>query len=1147
MRASLIGLLALSALSLAANSNSSLVSSNRTDILNVSEAIERVKAEKDAEPNFLLNSAFSILGTDAPAELLELPVGTCNAETPCVNGACCSGISGLCGYSPSECGVGNCTSNCDAKAECGHFCGSTDDFCDAEEGCQKDFGGCGPPKRPSCSKDGTSINKRSIGYYETWVNTRPCSSVSPEQLNLQGLTHVNFAFMFFEPDTFELTPMDKNAGSLISRFTKLKERKPGLEIWVSVGGWSFNDPGKYQQAFSTMSSTAANRKKFIGNLIRFMETYGFDGMDMDWEYPTADDRGGKPDDKANFVLLSKDIKEAFSKKGYGYSLTLPSSYWYLQHFDLAKLQPYVDWFNLMSYDLHGTWDAASKFVGPYVATHTNLTEIDLGLDLLWRAGVKSENVVLGQGLYGRSFTLKDSNCNKPNGVCQFSGGAKAGPCSKASGILNLQEIFDIIDEKKLKPTHDKTAGVKWINWDNDQWVSYDDDETLLQKREFAASRCLGGMMIWALDQIDQDSTIGGSMTPEEMEEAEAIYQDEAAKGVCYTTMCDDKCRTGDHEAAQMRGQPGLLSTMSCCPKDQVRRLCCSKGTTMGTCKWRGFRGLGLSCTGGCGDGETEVTTNTNHVTKDEDQTCTGGAQSYCCSGFKPPISREQIGERFKDEAADLALEAAETLALEIAAKAFCRVAIMAATLPLRLTPFVGWIASIALQVAMPALVQVCAKGVAKAGKSVFKFKGKDYEVKVDKPLTSKADRPATKSPTKASDKPKTCKTKKLQARAFRNIKSYTTPRAKQACYNYSSVIARRRDLQSLTCPSDKALRAPRPIVGEYNEQHHTAWSSGWLQEADLECERDEYPGASVWQARDNSVWIRLIPATDNSRAAWLFGGCPDREEEHLVGERSIGTSVDGCRTYDVWQRTLQKMETVIDIQFTNMGNMPPDFGITANPCWPKTLVNDPGFALLTDDPWYRQGTDRDEFIEYYEDEPGTQFTNGKVNKYSWGYTKPRGTGNNNNNNPPSDDDSDTDMPDPSDDDDDDPSFPGRRALDEFDNGNRSPGDLVIREGNSTRRPTSEELFEDLGLLRCEDQHCQREMEELGYASLPVVRETATSPAMAEAVATPSITGSSPEATIEVPASLSYALEVAAEVSDAARSIITPAPRHNPTM
>ncbi|KAJ0306620.1 hypothetical protein COL5a_005986 [Colletotrichum fioriniae] len=119
--------------------------------------------------------------------------------------------------------------------------------------------------------------------------------------------------------------------------------------------------------------------------------------------------------------------------------------------------------------------------------------------------------------------------------------------------------------------------------------------------------------------------------------------------------------------------------------------------------------------------------------------------------------------------------------------------------------------------------------------------------------------------------------------------------------------------------------------------------------------------------------------------------------------------------------------------------------------------------------------------------------------------------------------------------DDDPSFPGRLALEELDNSKRPPDVLVIREGNSTRRPTSK------------DQHYQRNMEELEFASLPVIRETATSPATAEAAATPSTTSSSPEASIQVPASLSYALELAAEISDAVRSIITPAPRHYPTM
>lgn len=97
--------------------------------------------------------------------------------------------------------------------------------------------------------------------------------------------------------------------------------------------------------------------------------------------------------------------------------------------------------------------------------------------------------------YGRSFTLTDSSCKTPNGVCQFSGGANAGPCTDASGILDLQEIEDIISDKGLKPVWDKEAAVKWITWDNNQWVSYDDDDTFQQKRKFANTRCLGGTMV----------------------------------------------------------------------------------------------------------------------------------------------------------------------------------------------------------------------------------------------------------------------------------------------------------------------------------------------------------------------------------------------------------------------------------------------------------------------------------------------------------------------------------------------------------------------------------------------------------------------------------------------------------------------------
>jgi chitinase len=115
-----------------------------------------------------------------------LPDGTCAPGIPCVNGACCS-KTGICGYSPAECGTGNCISNCDATASCGQyakledkncplnvccsffgFCGSTSDFCTTtgEHQCQKGYGTCGDAPQPTCGGDTTS--QRVIGYYEGW-------------------------------------------------------------------------------------------------------------------------------------------------------------------------------------------------------------------------------------------------------------------------------------------------------------------------------------------------------------------------------------------------------------------------------------------------------------------------------------------------------------------------------------------------------------------------------------------------------------------------------------------------------------------------------------------------------------------------------------------------------------------------------------------------------------------------------------------------------------------------------------------------------------------------------------------------------------------------------------------------------------------
>lgn len=166
-------------------------------------------------------------------------------------------------------------------------------------------------KRPSCG--GNSISKRTIGYYESWSNTRKCQSVAPEDLNLHGFTHINFAFAFFDPKSFAVAPMDEPTGSLFGRFTALKDSHNGLQTWISVGGWSFTDPGPTRSSFSDMTSSSGNRQMFITGLMSFMNHYGFDGVDLDWEYPQADDRGGVTADRNNYVALVKELRAAFGE------------------------------------------------------------------------------------------------------------------------------------------------------------------------------------------------------------------------------------------------------------------------------------------------------------------------------------------------------------------------------------------------------------------------------------------------------------------------------------------------------------------------------------------------------------------------------------------------------------------------------------------------------------------------------------------------------------------------------------------------------------------------------------------------------------------------------------------------------------------
>ncbi|KAH0534516.1 hypothetical protein KQX54_004701, partial [Cotesia glomerata] len=302
-------------------------------------------------------------------------------------------------------------------------------------------------------------------------------------------------------DPWQDTPNDYGKDGF-GRFNKLKLKNPALKTLVAIGGWN-----EGSTKYSIMASNPRSRERFADNAVAFVKKWGFDGFDLDWEYPAQ--RGGSPNDVKNFVKLVKVLGKKLHSQGLLLSAAVAAAKSSAsQSYDIAKISKHLDFINLMAYDFHGPWDPITGLNAPLHAGRGDQDRdfnSEAAVNYWLSKGAPKEKLILGVPTYGRTFTLSNP---RNNGLgAATSGPGNAGPYTKEAGYLGYQEICEMQKKGGWKVSYDKERKAASA-YKGNQWVGFDNVKSIKAKAEFVKKMGLGGAMVWAIDVDDFNGVCG---------------------------------------------------------------------------------------------------------------------------------------------------------------------------------------------------------------------------------------------------------------------------------------------------------------------------------------------------------------------------------------------------------------------------------------------------------------------------------------------------------------------------------------------------------------------------------------------------------------------------------------------------------------
>jgi chitinase len=345
---------------------------------------------------------------------------------------------------------------------------------------------------------------RVVGYFAAWA---PAHGYQVGDIPAGKLTHVNYAFAVIKDG--RCSTRGPGAPEDFAQLRALKQEHPRLRMLISVGGWA--DSG----AFSDAALTDASRQTFARSCAEFVRQHGFDGVDIDWEYPGgggADKTRGRPQDTKNFTLLLADLRRALDAQGksdgnrhYLLTIAAPASPRQYQRMELGEIHKSLDWINLMTYDMAGEWSHLTDFHAPLYAADEKGEgpSADATVRGYLAAGVPPEKLLLGVPFYGRAWAgVKDVD----HGLHQPH--ASKPPRPSGNGGFAYRNLAANYLDKSAKHYWNDRAKAPWLfDEKSGVMITYDDPQSVRLKSAYARDHHLGGIMIWELSEDDDRSTL----------------------------------------------------------------------------------------------------------------------------------------------------------------------------------------------------------------------------------------------------------------------------------------------------------------------------------------------------------------------------------------------------------------------------------------------------------------------------------------------------------------------------------------------------------------------------------------------------------------------------------------------------------------